>query len=25
VKAGFVSIPEQPMLWNEEAVRRYLL
>jgi mandelate racemase len=25
VKSGFVSIPEQPMLWNEEAVRRYLL
>ena len=25
VKDGFVSIPEKPMLWNEEAVRRYSL
>src|SRR5688572_21152321 len=25
VKDGFVSIPEKPMLWNEEAVRRYAL
>jgi len=25
VKDGLVSIPEKPMLWNEEAVRRYTL
>jgi mandelate racemase len=25
VKDGFVSVPEKPMLWNEEAVRRYQL
>ena len=25
VKDGFVSIPEKPMTWNEEAVRRYAL
>jgi len=25
VKDGFVSIPEKPMLWNEESVRRYSL
>ncbi len=23
VKDGFVSVPEKPMTWNEEAVRRY--
>ena len=25
VKDGFVTVPEKPMLWNEEAVRRYQL
>ena len=25
VKDGFVAVPEKPMLWNEEAVRRYAL
>ncbi len=25
VKDGLVAIPEKPMLWNEEAVRRYTL
>jgi mandelate racemase len=25
VKAGMVAIPEKPMLWNEDAVKRYLL
>jgi mandelate racemase len=25
VKDGFVSIPEKPMLWNEESVRRHSL
>jgi mandelate racemase len=25
VKEGFVSVPQKPMLWNEEAVRRYQL
>lgn len=25
VKDGFVAIPEEPMAWNEEAVRRYAL
>jgi mandelate racemase len=25
VKEGFVSVPEKPMAWNEEAVRRYQL
>ena len=25
VKDGLVSVPEKPMLWNEEAVRRYQL
>ena len=25
VRDGLVSIPEKPMLWNEEAVRRYTL
>ena len=25
VTKGFVSIPEKPMTWNEEAVQRYLL
>jgi mandelate racemase len=25
VKDGMVNVPEQPMLWNEDAVRRFLL
>jgi mandelate racemase len=25
LKDGLVSVPEKPMLWNEEAVRRYQL
>jgi len=25
VKDGFVAVPDKPMLWNEEAVRRYAL